>query len=69
VDPEEVGGSGVGEAGASLPVRAAYFVVVGWWLSLLWITVAAVFTVSIIGYPVAVSMYSSLPYVTSLYRI
>ena len=54
---------------ASLPVRAVYFVFVGWWLSLLWITVAAFFTLSIIGYPIAVTMYSSLPYVTSLYKI
>jgi uncharacterized membrane protein YccF (DUF307 family) len=58
-----------GGAQASLPVRAVYFVFIGWWLSLLWITVAAFFTVSIIGFPVAVTMYSSLPYVTSLYRI
>jgi uncharacterized membrane protein YccF (DUF307 family) len=58
-----------GKPQASLPVRAVYFVLVGWWLSLLWITVAAFFTVSIIGFPVAVTMYSSLPYVTSLYKI
>jgi len=58
-----------GKAQASLPIRAVYFVFVGWWLSLLWITVAAFFTVSIIGYPVAVTVYSSLPYVTSLYKI
>jgi uncharacterized membrane protein YccF (DUF307 family) len=58
-----------GEAQASLPVRAVYFVLIGWWLSLLWITVAAFFTASVIGFPIAVTMYSSLPYVTSLYRI
>ena len=57
------------KAQASLPVRAVYFVLVGWWLSLLWITVAAFFTVSIVGFPIAVTMYSSLPYVTSLYKI
>jgi uncharacterized membrane protein YccF (DUF307 family) len=60
---------GEGSASASLPVRAVYFVLVGWWLSLIWITVAAVFTVSIVGFPIAVTMYSSLPYVTSLYKI
>jgi len=58
-----------GKAQSSLPVRAVYFVFVGWWLSLIWITVAAFFTISIIGYPIAVTMYSSLPYVTSLYKI
>jgi uncharacterized membrane protein YccF (DUF307 family) len=58
-----------GKAQTSLPIRAVYFVFVGWWLSLLWITVAAFFTISIIGYPIAVTMYSSLPYVTSLYKI
>lgn len=51
-----------------LIVRAVYFVLVGWWLSLLWTGLAALFTVSIIGYPVAVWFFSTLPLVTSLYR-
>ncbi|MFB6303905.1 MAG: YccF domain-containing protein [Haloferacaceae archaeon] len=52
----------------SLVVRAVYFVAVGWWLSLLWSNVAALFAVSVVGLPVAVWMFNRLPYVTSLYR-
>ena len=53
---------------SSLLLRAAYFVLVGWWLSLFWMTVAYAFTVSIIGLPIAIWMFGKLPYVVSLYR-
>jgi len=53
---------------SSLLLRAVYFVFVGWWLSLLWMTVAYAFTVSIIGLPIAIWMFGKLPYVVSLYR-
>lgn len=49
-------------------VRAVYFVLVGWWLSLAWTAAAAAFTVSIIGYPIAAWFFRTLPLVTSLYR-
>ena len=52
----------------SLLVRAAYFLLVGWWASGIWLSVAWLASVSIIGLPVAVWMYSRLPYVVSLYR-
>lgn len=52
----------------ALPVRAVYFVLVGWWLSWLWANVAAFLAVTIVGLPVAFWMLNRLPYVTSLYR-
>ncbi|SFC19132.1 Inner membrane component domain-containing protein [Halobiforma haloterrestris] len=52
----------------SLPVRALYFVFVGWWLSFLWANLAALLAMTIIGLPVAIWLANRLPYVTSLYR-
>ena len=52
----------------SFVVRAAYFVFVGWWLSLIWANVAAFLAVTIVGLPVAYWMFNRLPFVTSLYR-
>ncbi|MFC7135809.1 YccF domain-containing protein [Halobaculum litoreum] len=52
----------------SLLVRGLYFLLVGWWLSLLWANVAAFLAVTVVGLPVAYWMFNRLPYVTSLYR-
>ena len=52
----------------SLTIRAIYFVLVGWWLSLLWANVASFLAITIVGLPVAIWMLNRLPYVTSLYR-
>ncbi|MFW5911099.1 MAG: YccF domain-containing protein [Halolamina sp.] len=49
-------------------VRGVWFVLVGWWASGVWTAVAYVFTVSIVGIPVAVMMYNKLPFVVSLYE-
>jgi uncharacterized membrane protein YccF (DUF307 family) len=62
VDPDSTRGQ------HSLPVRAVYFVLVGWWLSLLWANVAGFLAMTIIGLPLAIPMFDRLPYVTSLYR-
>jgi uncharacterized membrane protein YccF (DUF307 family) len=52
----------------SLAFRAMYFVLAGWWLSLLWANVASFLALTIVGLPVAIWMLNRLPYVTSLYR-
>jgi uncharacterized membrane protein YccF (DUF307 family) len=52
----------------SLALRAAYFVLVGWWLSLIWANVAWALAVTVVGLPVSIWMLNRLPYVTSLYR-
>jgi uncharacterized membrane protein YccF (DUF307 family) len=51
-----------------LAARAVYFVLVGWWLSLLWANAASFLAITVIGLPVAIWMLNRLPYVTSLYR-
>ena len=51
-----------------LVVRGIWFLFVGWWASAIWTGVAYVFTVSIVGIPIAVMMYNKLPFVVSLYE-
>lgn len=51
-----------------LLVRAVYFVLIGWWASLVWMGVAYLFTLTILGLPIAIWMYGKLPFVASLYR-
>jgi uncharacterized membrane protein YccF (DUF307 family) len=48
--------------------RAFYFVFVGWWLSGLWIVVAWLLSVTILGLPLAIMMYNRLPAITTLHR-
>ncbi|MFB6136549.1 MAG: YccF domain-containing protein [Halobacteriaceae archaeon] len=52
----------------SLLVRAAYFLLVGWWFSAAWAAVATFLALTVVGLPVAVWMLNRLPYATSLYR-
>lgn len=50
------------------PIRAVWFVLVGWWLSGIWLAVAYVMLVSIVGLPVAFWMYGRIGAVTTLFR-
>ncbi len=52
----------------SLPIRAVWFVLVGWWASAIWMAIAYALTLSIVGIPVAIWMYGKLPAIVSLYR-
>jgi uncharacterized membrane protein YccF (DUF307 family) len=52
----------------SLPVRAAYFLLVGWWLTGLWLAVAWLCCVTIVGLPVGIKLVNRVPYVLSLKR-
>jgi uncharacterized membrane protein YccF (DUF307 family) len=63
VDPDATG-----RGQYSLVVRAVYFLVVGWWLSLLWANLAAFLAITIVGLPLAIPLFNLLPFVTSLYR-
>jgi uncharacterized membrane protein YccF (DUF307 family) len=49
-------------------VRLAYFLLIGWWLSLLWSLLAWLLCVSIIGLPFGAWMFNRLPEVTTLMR-
>ena len=50
------------------PLRAIYFVLIGWWLSGLWMVVAYALLLTIIGMPAAFWMYGRIGAVTTLYR-
>lgn len=52
----------------SLLVRAFYFVLIGWWFSLLWAAAAWALCATIIGLPLGVMMLHALPAVTTLYQ-
>ena len=52
----------------SFVLRALYFVLIGWWFSLLWSVVAWLLCVTIIGLPLGVWMFNRLPEVTTLMR-
>jgi uncharacterized membrane protein YccF (DUF307 family) len=49
-------------------LRAIYFVLIGWWLSGLWMVVAYGLLLTIIGMPAAFWMYGRIGAVTTLYR-
>lgn len=52
----------------SILVRGVYFLLVGWWASGIWMSLAWAASVTIIGLPLAIWMYGKLPLVVSLYR-
>src|SRR5699024_7767034 len=52
----------------SLIVRGIYFILIGWWASGIWMLLAWLVSLTIIGLPVAIWMYNLLPTIVSLYR-
>ena len=52
----------------SFLVRAVWFVFVGWWLTGLWLSVAWLLNVTIIGIPLGIKMINKVPMVLSLKR-
>jgi uncharacterized membrane protein YccF (DUF307 family) len=49
-------------------LRAIFFVLIGWWLSLIWSLLGWLLCVTIIGLPLGVLMLNRLPEVTTLMR-
>ena len=49
-------------------LRALYFILIGFWFSLIWALLGWLFCVSIIGLPLGVWMLNRLPAVTTLMR-
>jgi uncharacterized membrane protein YccF (DUF307 family) len=49
-------------------IRAIYFLLIGWWFSGVWMAVAYVMLISIIGIPIAFWMYNRIGAVTTLFR-
>ncbi len=49
-------------------IRGLWFVVVGWWLSAIWMGVGYVLVLLIVTLPVGLMMYNRVPAIASLYR-
>ncbi len=49
-------------------VRALYFIFIGWWFAFLWLQVAYILMLTIIGIPIAFWMFNQAGLVTTLYR-
>jgi uncharacterized membrane protein YccF (DUF307 family) len=52
----------------SLLIRIVYFLVLGWWLSGIWMGLAWLLSVSIIGFPLGLYMVNRVPFVITLHR-
>ena len=52
----------------SLLLRAIYFVLIGWWAALIWMTVSYLISLTIIGIPVGILMLNRLPEIYTLHR-
>ena len=52
----------------SFLVRALYFLLIGWWLSLIWSVLAWALCVTIVALPIGVWMFNRLPEITTLMR-
>ena len=48
--------------------RGLYFLFVGWWASLLWMSIGYLLCITLIGLPFGIWMLNRLPEVTTLYR-
>jgi len=48
--------------------RGLYFLFVGWWASLLWMSIGYLLFLTLIGLPFGIWMLNRLPEVTTLYR-
>jgi uncharacterized membrane protein YccF (DUF307 family) len=57
-----------GRAQRPFLLRAVWFLLVGWWLSGVWLATAYVALVVIIGLPIAFWMYGRVGAITTLYR-
>jgi uncharacterized membrane protein YccF (DUF307 family) len=49
-------------------LRIPYFLVIGWWLSFAWMTLAWLASLTLIGLPLAIWMYNRVPAITTLKR-
>jgi len=54
------------QGAASFAVRAIYFVVIGWWISLIWLQLAWLAAATIIGLPLAFAMFERVNAIMTL---
>ena len=50
------------------PVRGLWFIVVGWWASAIWMSLAWLVQLTVIGIPISLLMFNRTPFIASLYR-
>jgi uncharacterized membrane protein YccF (DUF307 family) len=53
----------------SMLIRIPYFLLVGWWASALWLSVAYALCMSVIGIPIGFLMFDLSPAIVSLKRV
>lgn len=49
-------------------VRGLWFIVVGWWASAIWMSLAWLVQLTVIGIPISLLMFNRAPFIASLYR-
>jgi uncharacterized membrane protein YccF (DUF307 family) len=57
-----------GRAQVAWPLRGLWFIAVGWWASAVWMVIAWLLNLTVIGLPLALMMFNRTPFVASLYR-
>jgi uncharacterized membrane protein YccF (DUF307 family) len=50
------------------PLRGLWFILVGWWASALWMGLAWLIQLTVIGIPVALLVFNRTPFIASMYR-
>jgi len=50
------------------PIRGLWFVLVGWWASAIWMSLAWLVQLTVIGIPISLLMFNRAPFIASLYR-
>jgi uncharacterized membrane protein YccF (DUF307 family) len=68
---DEAGNTVVSDRGrdqVAWPIRGLWFIVVGWWASAIWMAIAWLIQLTVIGIPIALLMFNRTPLVASLYR-
>lgn len=52
----------------ALPIRFLYFLLIGWWASLIWMIVSYILMLTVLGIPLGMMMVNRLPFVYTLHR-
>ena len=68
---DELGRTVVMERGrpqTSWIIRGIWFVLIGWWASAIWMGLAWLIQLTVIGIPIALLMFNRTPFVASFYR-
>jgi hypothetical protein len=60
--------SGQGRPQVAWPLRGLWFILIDWWASAIWMGIAWLIHLTVIGIPVALLMFNRTPFIASLYR-